>query len=83
MHNNEVWPCALKRMPYDSVGQKVMINAELAALKAVSQKPGVVQCLGVFHDWDRDSQQEGLWIVMRCVSLSPCLCVPRCHSPKL
>ncbi|KAL3154885.1 Serine/threonine-protein kinase 33 [Trebouxia sp. C0009 RCD-2024] len=64
MQNDEVCACALKRVPYDTPERKSNINAELAALKDIVGRPGVVQCLGVFGDWDDHTGQEYLWIVL-------------------
>ena len=66
MPNDEVCACALKRVAYTPDRQS-MVNAELAALKDIAGKPGVVQCLGIFSDWDTHTGQECLWIVMKCV----------------
>ena len=67
MPDDGVCACALKRVPYDTPDRRDMVNAELAALKDIAGKPGVVQCLGIYGDWDTHTGQECLWIVMKCV----------------
>ena len=51
-------PCAVKRLPFDQPDERGNALAELAALHATHNMPGISKCVAVFGHTDLDNKQS-------------------------